>query len=898
MVKKTILGLTIAAATAALAGCNISSTSGNSEVNQTAIDAGSDTSEATSVSPLFNPALSQLPLNIDILYKTYPVDEDGNAVDSTDVDGTLYYAAGKDISPLTETGTVNSSYNPVYDALNDMDGFSTTAPFYIEFSGSLDTDLTAGSVWLVPLAYDGNPKTGSLVASAPFGTPAAISAEVISYADADSENTVLRISPTSPLSGSTRYLVIVLDSMLDADGNPITGSSQYQYLSDTSVESYVTSLASIKSTVEGWDTLASGFAAAAGLTADVALAYTFTTGGTTTVLNAMAAPGNANSALSNKSIPAYVQYYLGTTDDDAATKLATLQTLLTYSGSTDPATDAQALLQGYSLLSTLPAPAPRETDFSASTAVPSAYFSSSLQASFRTGRIELPYYNEAPAGAYSGESPLDGYACSEATTACAANQLTAANVVTTQWQADEDVISNIMLASGADSTTAAAYTAPSENVTDLFPFAAQQGTVSVPVMVVEPVSSCTKPATGWPVVIYQHGLTSNRMATLPLADQFAQNCMATVAIDLPLHGPMPTDTVTMDLSGLLGSGYSAVTIPQLAIVAGSENSAYSLNNFLALDDGTKTAVVTGQTISQRHFGLTSDSGTPTAVSASDASANTSGSLYINFLRFQTTRDNTRQAVMDLMNLNASIPFMDIDGDGNGTFNSAPDFDADKIYFAGISLGGIVGTDFVSVNNANTTDFNSNGNSALNPIQAAAIGVAGGGLAKLLEGSATYGPVITGTLTGSFGLTEDGASYESLLYVYQATVDSSDPVNFAAQLTATGTPYSFLKSDGDLVVPNSVDGAPLSGTNPLLAALGATQVDTTTIDSVSTPVQITYTTSDAQSSHISMAVPDTDDSTEETAYTFGVIANHIISLFTDPTAPTLDDFGLGIVETAE
>ncbi|MDO6749124.1 hypothetical protein Q4563_17920, partial [Gilvimarinus sp. 1_MG-2023] len=111
-------------------------------------------------------------------------------------------------------------------------------------------------------------------------------------------------------------------------------------------------------------------------------------------------------------------------------------------------------------------------------------------------------------------------------------------------------------------------------------------------------------------------------------------------------------------------------------------------------------------------------------------------------------------------------------------------------------------EYVAINNANTLTANAAGNSALNPIQAAVFGVPGGGLAKMLESSDAYGPTIVAGLTDpdSFNLTQGGSDYESLLYVYQATVDASDPVNYAAQLTATGTPYTLIEAVGDHVIP--------------------------------------------------------------------------------------------------
>ena len=481
------------------------------------------------------------------------------------------------------------------------------------------------------------------------------------------------------------------------------------------------------------------------------LAYTFTTGGTTEVLNTMAAPGNADPQLSSP-FPAAVQYVVNT----AASQAEAVGTLMgsPYNLSSE---NAQAAVG----LSSLPAPSPRKSTFTNSASVPTALIVPGSASTFRTGRIELPYYLSAPVGGYAGENPADGYACtpeSTADVACLTKKFTATNVISEYWKSDASVIEDLLLALGVPAETAATKRAPSDRVTNLFPFAEEQGKVSVPVMVVEPVtgapSNCVKPVTGWPVVIYQHGITSNRMDTLPLAEQFAKDCYATVAIDLPMHGPIPGSTFSYTFNP--GPGDVTVDIPVLAAVNASEKSTQSLMTFIGAPDETKQLIVQGQTVTQRHFGLTAaaDGVSPTAMTGT--AADRSGSLYINLIRFQMSRDNNRQAVMDLLNLNASIPFMDIDNDA-GTV----DFDKDKIYFAGISLGGIIGTQFVAVNNGNAKPANLNGNNALNRIQAAVIGVAGGGLPKLLENSGSFGTQIVGALTNpaSFNLTQGGASYE-------------------------------------------------------------------------------------------------------------------------------------------
>ncbi|MCA6065075.1 hypothetical protein [Thalassolituus marinus] len=894
MVKKTLLSLAIAATTVGLAGCNISSVEKhNDNVDPTPVSSGTGTVQPATVSAIFNPARATLPLATDFLF-------------SGSTDGTVVYAKG-DVDIIVD-GAVNSEYNPVYDAISDLDGFSTVGQLHIPFSGSLaEGELPAGSAYLVPLNYgEDGPKLGELVLADPFDglpAPAAIKADVISYTDGEFENSVVRLSPTAPLAKDTRYLVILTNTIPDADGEPTVMPTQYQYLLGDD-DLLNEKLAPARTAIQGWYQLAQGFMAAMSQDpSDVTLAYTFTTGGTVEVLSTMAAPGNADADLAS-TVPASLQNYMNTTTDDAATQVAKIA----VAASVDSA-KAQTIYGGHQLLKTLPAPGPRVTDFSEAVGVSMATVLTGGTTKMYTGSIELPYYSEAPSGAYEDDSIGLGadehYACSVTTASdaavCAAAKASAANVVLGQWETDTNVVSDLVkakaMAAGADEATAeaaaASYIAPSENVTNLFPFAKENGKVTAPVLVVEPEAGCAKPATGWKTVIFQHGIMGNRMQSIAVADRLGKSpdCFATVAIDLPMHGLMPTDMVA---SGTYGGAPFTGLIPMMAVVAESAGED-DVMTFIGKSDADKLSDISAEVIKQRHFGLTADaSNLPTAVTGT--SADQSGSLYITFLHFQATRDNNRQAVMDLLNLNASIPFMDLDDDGNGgPANTAPDFDKDNIYFAGISLGSIVGTQFVAVNNTNTT-ANPNGNSALNRIQSAVFAVPGGGLPKLLENSQYFGGTLLAGLEASgeekgTDLSRGSESFESLMYVYQATVDSADPMNFGGLMQLSQTPYTLIESVGDTVIPNSVDAAPLAGTDPLIAAFNATQVDTNS--TLTAAGQVAVKLADDYSSHGSFARPDTDANTTETEATFAMLISHTISLFMG--APALDDSGAGIVE---
>jgi pimeloyl-ACP methyl ester carboxylesterase len=210
----------------------------------------------------------------------------------------------------------------------------------------------------------------------------------------------------------------------------------------------------------------------------------------------------------------------------------------------------------------------------------------------------------------------------------------------------------------------------------------------------------------------------------------------------------------------------------------------------------------------------------------DGITDSSGLHFINLTNLLNSRDNLRQSVSDLFTLTYALGGMTAGGNT---------FDTGNVYFMGHSLGGIVGLTFLGIEPASE-------------VKDAVIAMAGGGIAKLLDGSAAFGPVIAGGLAAN-NVFKGTADYEAFLGAAQTAVDSGDPVNFAGP-AATGRGILFFEVVGDgaplssdLVVPNRVPDAndisgtvpgPLSGTDPLVSVdanipnpgLGLTQYDTT------------------------------------------------------------------------
>ena len=294
------------------------------------------------------------------------------------------------------------------------------------------------------------------------------------------------------------------------------------------------------------------------------------------------------------------------------------------------------------------------------------------------------------------------------------------------------------------------------SVTVFDPLPVSTGDRTIPVLMTVPKGNT--PADGWPVVIFQHGITSNRTALLGIADVLANAGFAAVAIDLPLHGI--TDTA----------------------------------------DPLKTT-----------FERTFDSdfvNNTTGAAGPDNVIDSSGFHYINLQSLLTSRDNVRQGAIDLLVLRDSL--VSVTPPGSGV-----ELDESDVNFVGHSLGGMVGTTYLALEDQ---------------VAAATLAMPGGGIARLLDGSATFGPIIQAGLAAN-GILAGTPEFDAFMVVAQTAVDSADPVNHAATVAAAGLPVHMIEVVGgntslpDQTIPNTVPGAPLSGTEPLATQFGLSPLST-------------------------------------------------------------------------
>lgn len=127
------------------------------------------------------------------------------------------------------------------------------------------------------------------------------------------------------------------------------------------------------------------------------------------------------------------------------------------------------------------------------------------------------------------------------------------------------------------------------------------------------------------------------------------------------------------------------------------------------------------------------------------------------IRALVLRGNFNQSMLDRLQLiELLVQSPDIDGDG------APDVDAERMAYEGISLGGMMGAPLLAMSDR---------------LQAGLLSVAGGRLLTFATDSADlepYKPIIVDALGGE-------SEYARLMTVAQALVDAADPATYAAHV---------------------------------------------------------------------------------------------------------------------
>jgi len=317
------------------------------------------------------------------------------------------------------------------------------------------------------------------------------------------------------------------------------------------------------------------------------------------------------------------------------------------------------------------------------------------------------------------------------------------------------------------------------------------------------LEALTKPENGWPVVILQHGITSQKEHMLPLTGALAINGLASVAIDLPLHGSRGFD---LNFDGIddIGASISAIHYANLASLPTFRD------NFRQ-----STADMLGLRFALNFMGGVDPVGNPIDLELDSSKVHFSGvslgaMMGINLVALANT------------SLNPAI---------DGMFKiSTASYAAPGVMFANVGMDSPA---FASLAKSNlayqaSADFKAlvdsmfplddNGNSTATADQL--IGVYNQFYAALT--------------------TEQKAGLQSVFaqftFAAQTVSDSADPISYIGRLAATQTPIHLMEIVGngddnlsDQVVTNTTPYTPLGGTEPTIAMLGLAAISETTAD---------------------------------------------------------------------
>ena len=686
-------------------------------------------------------------------------------------------------------------------------------------------------------------------------------------------SSAIRINPTKPLNPFKRYLVVVTNEVLDVNGDPIVQDPVYRDVADPDrVLGNPTALAPVRRIVDTfWEKVAASFFAVpnqarpgdALTESDIALSYSFTTSNDQRVLQYIADP----KAYFKETILGSIRFSAVSDARTAEEPVTDFFALKTIGDDAVEAADATAegqagqLVAAFTAANLLPTPTDQSStadfgepqDVTQVSAIASQFVDFG-QVNLVQGTIALPYYLGVPTGSSDAEGSVlntQSWTANAALAAAAGDQL------------------GVQLAQ-SDPTV-------SEVVNYRFPFPSETAEVEVPVMVLYPASY--DGSTPLETVMYMHGITTDRSTALTFGSALANSSqVAVVVIDQPLHGVTPfgleeqqvlaeqlltsgqagglpeslapnETNINAVISGEIAVGFLTQTLisfgqtPENAAaiapgavdaIAGGASSADVLGvadsvQAAQLDAAVRslrsfenTVANAGSTVpgiakteNERHFDFTaSAANTPTAMTETSGE---SGSLFINLTNFTNSRDKNRQAVVDLLNVRASLGGLDFDG------TEGADLDSSSVYFVGHSLGTIVGAPFVAVANESSNPADD--------IVAAQLLTPGAGIVRLLENSPAFAPSILGGLQAAAGLEQGDADLETFFNVFQAALDSADPINFADSLNQSGSKVLLSQVNGDQVIPNDALENPLgdafsaylSGTEPFAELLNAVAV---------------------------------------------------------------------------
>ena len=293
-----------------------------------------------------------------------------------------------------------------------------------------------------------------------------------------------------------------------------------------------------------------------------------------------------------------------------------------------------------------------------------------------------------------------------------------------------------------------------------------EANVTIPAVATVPTatSGCTEPASGWPVVLYQHGITRSRLDLFVFGETLASQCYVGIAVDLPLHGVTETD-----------------------------NPFYM---------GTIERTFNVDLVTENPYGTV-------VAYAPDGVIDSTGINFMNLPNIVTTRDNLQQTTSDLIELTRALATA-----------TGLNLDGSRVSFLSHSLGNIASIGFLNQTDALKAAVLMMPGQQLIPFLAASP-VFG---PEIDAGLAAYG-IVPGTdeydafMLSAQTLIDDA---DPANYTISLGMKTTLPI-LEMQAVGDGT-----EGSGDRHIPAAVAGAPLSGGNPFIHFTQAEDLNTSAL----------------------------------------------------------------------
>ncbi|MGM0629914.1 MAG: VolA/Pla-1 family phospholipase [Pseudomonadota bacterium] len=682
------------------------------------------------------------------------------------------------------SGSVDGTLNlPVADAtdmadpqvaINALDGWGTHSTLTFDFSLPVDENgeqvtieaasLEAqGSIRVFETIQGGSDVSADCAAANPAAV-CAVTGELQHGTDftvkATGEGSVA-VVPLRPFEPATGYLVVLTNNIQDSLGRDVKSSQTYTLMKRNAEENPVSGDAS-----------------------------------------ALALQGLVNSyegALAQYGVdPEGVIYSSNFTTQSVGEVLGVTKSLLGQQVAASNPPVMQAVPQGYTLDAVL-------TD--AGIEDPNALAAASA-AKVYGGQVDLPYYSPLPS-AEDPTAPLTGRWTAQCDSPAAIlNGLQAGEIDPAVEGISAEMIDDPSLMLPPNECFDIEGVDEERHLTKYNPVPEKQGDQTVEAFVTIPdlatangvraqmgLEPLTAPENGWPVVIFQHGITGEKENAAAIAGTFAVAGFATVAIDHPLHGGRAFDVDGDGTDDIDASSESGVTayMNLSSLLTTRDNLRQSITDLIGLrlslnyfQDVSGTEQLNGQDVHFVGHSLGGIAGT-----GFTALANTSFG------------ENSPLAALD------------------GQFA----VQASSLGMPGGSLANfLLASDGFGPTIKATLLYSSNAE-----FKAAAD--------QAIAGGATLEQFYAGFMEQASAeqVAQINATFEQFAFAAQTVVDSGDPVNYASDVVASETPVFMIEAIGDSVIPNAVENKPLAGTEPLAALLGLEGISTTTTSEDGTPV---------------------------------------------------------------